>query len=99
MDAAGTGEVRMAGASSGMCWSGEGGRLAPQAFLPWRERAPGLVVRWLPPCLRQLGARAECLPSARFHTGVGGSVHAPLFHSGPPPQPGGNVNGLQLYLE
>ena len=31
MDAAGTREVRMAGASSGMRWSGEGGRLAPQA--------------------------------------------------------------------
>lgn len=48
---------------------------------------------WLPHCLRQLGARAECLLSASFHTGVcvcvgGCSVHTPLFHSAPPPLAG-----------
>lgn len=67
--------------SSGPGWGRWLPSSAGRAFLPQRGRAPGLVVCWLPPCLRQLGARAECLPSASFHTGVEGSVHTPLFHN------------------
>lgn len=57
------------------------------AFLSWRERAPGRVVRWLPPRLRQLGARAECPPSAGFHTGVG-ALCMPHCSTAPPPAAG-----------